>query len=113
MCCDYCLWHDSLIHLDVFARVGGSSLDRNVSTDAMLVLHSGNIIGDNLWLWRADHVVLGPGEPSNFPDISPLYRQTILGECQVQNGLVAHGTNITIVSRTSFFYCVCVDITYS
>ena len=38
---------------DVFARVGG--VERYVSTDVMIRLHSGNIYGDNLWLWRADH----------------------------------------------------------
>lgn len=37
----------------MFARVGGSSFDRNVSTETMIVLHSGNIVGDNIWLWRA------------------------------------------------------------
>ena len=42
---------------DVFARVGGASYERNVSTDAMIVLHSGNIIGDNIWLWRAGEAV--------------------------------------------------------
>ena len=43
--------------IDVFARVGGASYERNVSTDAMIVLHSGNIIGDNIWLWRAGEAV--------------------------------------------------------
>eukprot|EP00804_Cyclotella_cryptica_P003767 CCRYP_008936-RD/>CCRYP_008936-RD protein AED:0.04 eAED:0.04 QI:74/1/1/1/1/0.83/6/1739/637 len=81
---------------DVFARVGGSSLDRSVSTDVMVVLHSENVIGDNVWLWRADHVALRPGEEANFPRISPLYRQTVLGECQVKNGLIVNGANVTI-----------------
>ena len=110
---------------DVFARVGGSSLDRTVSTDTMIIIHSGNIIGDNLWLWRAgksssivylkikamltdfnltflaDHVALHPGEKANFPQISPLYRQTVLGECKVKTGLVVNGANVTIVSTHS------------
>jgi len=85
-----------LITKDVFARVGGASLERNVSTNAMIVVHSGNIIGDNIWLWRADHVALRSGEPANFLQISPLYRQTILDECQVKNGLIVNGDNVTI-----------------
>jgi hypothetical protein len=42
-----------MVSKDVFARVGGSSFERNVSTDIMVSLFSGSIIGDNLWLWRA------------------------------------------------------------
>ena len=82
---------------DVFARVGGASLDRHVSTDIMVQLNSGNIYGDNLWLWRADHVQLRPMEEANFPQISPLYRQTVKGECDVKNGLVVNGANVTMV----------------
>ena len=65
----------------------------------MVLLHSGNIYGDNLWLWRADHVQLHPNEAPNFPNISPKYRQTVQGECVVKNGLVVgeHATNVTIV----------------
>jgi len=82
---------------DVFARVGGNY--RNVSTDVMVLLHSGNIYGDNLWLWRADHVQLHPNEAPNFPNISPRCRQTVQDECVVKNGLVVgeHATNVTIV----------------
>lgn len=60
---------------DLFARVGGTY--RDVSTDVMVQLYSGNIYGDNLWLWRADHVQLNPGEEANFPSISSKYRQTV------------------------------------
>ncbi|ACI64129.1 predicted protein [Thalassiosira pseudonana CCMP1335] len=82
---------------DIFARVGGETFDRQVSTDVMVVIHSGHVYGDNLWLWRADHVKLRPNEPSNFPEISPLYRQVIKGECNVKNGLVVNGSNVTMV----------------
>lgn len=41
---------------DIFCRVGGSNLDREVSTDVMVRIHSDYVLGDNLWLWRADHV---------------------------------------------------------
>lgn len=82
---------------DVFARVGG--VRRDVSTDIMIHIHSGNIYGDNIWLWRADHVRLRPDEGANFPLISPKYRQTERGECMVKNGLVVGtgATNVTMV----------------
>jgi hypothetical protein len=82
---------------DVFARVGGVS--RDVSTDIMIRLHSGNIYGDNIWLWRADHVQLRPNEKPNFPEISRKFWQTERGECKVKNGLVVESdaSNVTIV----------------
>ena len=61
---------------DVFARVGGDKRDV-VPIDAMVRIHSGNVYGDNLWLWRADHVALMEGEEANFPEISRRYRQTV------------------------------------
>jgi hypothetical protein len=82
---------------DIFIRVGGVS--REVSTDIMIQLHSGNIYGDNLWLWRADHLQLHQNEEPNFPSISTKFRQTVAGECEVKNGLVVNdgATNVTIV----------------
>mmetsp|Transcript_14260 Transcript_14260/g.20249 ORF Transcript_14260/g.20249 Transcript_14260/m.20249 type:complete len:733 (+) Transcript_14260:25-2223(+) len=82
---------------DIFCRVGGASYDRHVSTDVMIQLYSGNIYGDNLWLWRADHVKLYPGEEANFPNISPYYRQTVMGECQVRNGMKVYGRGTTMI----------------
>ena len=79
---------------DVFARVGGSSLDRAVSTNIMIRIHSGHVLGDNLWLWRADHVELGQHELPNFPPLS--YHQTLEGEVPVQTGLEVNGDNVTI-----------------
>lgn len=69
---------------DVFARVGG--LMRDVSTDVMIRLHSGNIYGDNLWLWRADHTQLQPNEVSNFPGFD--FWQTVKEESVVETSLV-------------------------
>ena len=43
---------------DVFARVGGPDT-YPVQADAMVVVNAGNVLGDNLWLWRADHTVSG------------------------------------------------------
>jgi hypothetical protein len=41
----------------------------------MVRIHSGHVLGDNLWLWRADHVSLGPHELPNFPPLD--YHQTV------------------------------------
>jgi len=38
---------------DVFGRAGGISPD--ASTKVMLDIRSGHVVGDNVWLWRADH----------------------------------------------------------
>jgi len=84
---------------DIFARVGGSPLknelddsSRLVSTDVMIRIHSGWIYGDNLWLWRADHL---QGQ-ANFPDISEKYYQTVLGDVPVKSGLHVHGDHVCI-----------------
>jgi len=44
---------------DIFCRIGG---DRDASmpevrTNKMILINSSNVVGDNLWLWRADHEV--------------------------------------------------------
>jgi hypothetical protein len=86
---------------DIFARVGGSNLDRSVSTDIMIQIHSGNVYGDNLWLWRADHVALIPpnqgnptGEAPNFPPLD--YHQTTLSEVPCETGIEVNGDDVTI-----------------
>ena len=81
---------------DIFARVGGSNLSRDVATDTMAVLNSGNIYGDNLWLWRADHVLLRPEEEANFKNISYHYRQTVKGEVPAKTGLEVNGDDVII-----------------
>jgi len=46
---------------DCFARVGGP-YDPHVTpvaSEKMVVINSGNVVGDNLWLWRADHDKVG------------------------------------------------------
>ena len=81
---------------DIFARVGGSNLSRDVATDTMVVLNSGNTYGDNLWLWRADHVLLRPEEEANFKNISYHYRQTVKGEVPAKTGLEVNGDDVII-----------------
>ena len=43
---------------DVFARIGGVTVGKATQT---LVVDSGDVIGDGLWLWRADHGAGGTG----------------------------------------------------
>ena len=81
---------------DIFARVGGSNLSRSVASDTMVVLNSGHIYGDNLWLWRADHVLLRPEEQANFKNISYHYRQTVKGEVPAKVGLEVNGDDVVI-----------------
>jgi len=45
---------------DVFARSGGPHMPINPQVDVMIKINSGWVIGDNLWLWRADHCDIGP-----------------------------------------------------
>ena len=37
---------------DIFARAGGASAGR---ADCFVTINSNNVVGDNFWLWRADH----------------------------------------------------------
>ncbi len=99
---------------DLFTRVGGSNLDRTVSTDAMVRIFAGHVIGDNLWLWRADHVKLDKenGEKANDPRFE-LYHQVRIwdmdenlepvlvdgkrvrvDECICKNAIVVEGNDV-------------------
>jgi hypothetical protein len=42
---------------DVFGRVGGPSTESRAKV--MVRINNGNVIGDNLWMWRADHTASG------------------------------------------------------
>lgn len=65
----------TIIH-DLFCRVGGAVVG---SCESMLTIHSHHVIGDNLWLWRADH---GTGADWNVN-----YNR---------NGLIVHGDDVTM-----------------
>jgi len=82
---------------DIFCRVGGASGDREaVSINTMMKISSNNVIGDNIWLWRADHSELAAGEIANYPQISPVFWQNEESEAQVQTGLQVDGDDVTI-----------------
>ncbi|MFK8907291.1 RICIN domain-containing protein [Streptomyces sp. YS-3] len=61
---------------DVFFRIGGAGVGRATQS---LVVNSSDVIGDHMWLWRADHGS-GVGWSSNT----------------AANGLVVNGTDVTM-----------------
>nr|WP_184833134.1 discoidin domain-containing protein [Allocatelliglobosispora scoriae] len=65
----------SALH-DVYVRVGGAGAGKATTS---LVVNSNNVIGDHLWLWRADHGA-GAGWTSNTAD----------------QGMIVNGTDVTM-----------------
>lgn len=85
--------------IDVFCRVGGATKGNrsDIHVDAMMRIHSGNVVGDNLWLWRADHAELNDSETTaNYPHISPLYHQSEENEFRVETGIEVRGDDVTM-----------------
>ena len=69
---------DPTVLSDVFARIGGATVGSATQT---LVVNSNNVVGDDLWLWRADHGNSGTvGWTTNT----------------AANGLVVNGANVTM-----------------
>ncbi len=68
--------NDPTIIYDIFARVGGGS-ELGVATSAVII-NSNDVIGDQAWLWRADHGNM-VGWSSN----------------KSTNGLIVNGNNVT------------------
>lgn len=64
---------------DIFARVGGP--DDDVAADVMVQIDADNVVGDNFWLWRADHTVNGLVKSSRNP---------------VEHGLLVNGNQVTM-----------------
>ncbi|MDI5970088.1 ricin-type beta-trefoil lectin domain protein [Streptomyces sp. SL13] len=69
---------DPTILSDVFARIGGATVGQ---ASESLVINSNNVIGDDLWLWRADHG--NSGTVGWTTNVAP-------------NGLAVNGANVTI-----------------
>jgi hypothetical protein len=69
---------DPIVLSDVFARIGGATVGKATQT---LQVNSANVIGDDLWLWRADHGNSGTvGWTTNT----------------AANGMVVNGANVTM-----------------
>ncbi|CAK0861942.1 unnamed protein product, partial [Prorocentrum cordatum] len=68
---------------DLFARVGGPNdpEDFEVQARVMVRIRSDHVIGDNLWLWRADHGVAGIVKSSMNP---------------CDHGLIVEGDHVTM-----------------
>jgi CubicO group peptidase (beta-lactamase class C family) len=61
---------------DIYCRAGGPAVGL---CDCLVTIHSNDVVGDNLWLWRADHG-RGVGWTSN----------------QNHTGLIVNGSNVTL-----------------
>ena len=69
---------DPTVLSDVFARIGGATVGKATQT---LQINSNNVVGDDLWLWRADHGNNGTvGWTTNT----------------AASGLVVNGANVTM-----------------
>ncbi|QMU75766.1 ricin-type beta-trefoil lectin domain protein [Streptacidiphilus sp. PB12-B1b] len=69
---------DPTVLSDVYFRIGGATVGKASET---LQINSSNVIGDNMWLWRADHGNSGTvGWTTNT----------------AANGLVVNGANVTL-----------------
>ena len=60
---------------DIFCRAGGAAVGK---ANCMVTINSGDVVGDNFWLWRADHG-RGTGWTAN----------------QSAHGLIVNGNNVT------------------
>jgi Ricin-type beta-trefoil lectin domain len=69
---------DPTVLSDVFARIGGATVGKATET---LQINSNNVVGDDLWLWRADH---GNGGTVGWTTNT------------AANGLVVNGANVTM-----------------
>ncbi|KAH8092865.1 hypothetical protein JL720_5031 [Aureococcus anophagefferens] len=75
---------------DVFARVGGPG-SRAARADTMVRVAGAGVVLDNVWLWRADHAALAPGEA---PRPGEVYHLVADGECYSETGLVVDGDDV-------------------
>mmetsp|Transcript_115621 Transcript_115621/g.367541 ORF Transcript_115621/g.367541 Transcript_115621/m.367541 type:complete len:648 (+) Transcript_115621:98-2041(+) len=73
---------------DIFVRVGGPT--NTASAETMVRINASYVVGDHLWLWRADHYDSGNSMAPIEDSI------TMLGELGCDHGLVVTGHNVTI-----------------
>ncbi|MEY9964374.1 putative low-complexity protein [Streptacidiphilus sp. MAP12-16] len=75
---------DPTVLSDVFARIGGAAVGK---ASVSVQVNSNNVVGDDFWLWRADHGS-GVGWTSNT----------------AANGLVVNGANVTMYGLAAEHY---------
>lgn len=64
---------------DLFFRVGGTATEQPATTECCVTVNSSHVIGDNFWVWRADH-----GE------------QVAWDKNIAENGIIVNGDKVTI-----------------
>lgn len=64
---------------DLFFRVGGTATELPATTECCITINRSNVIGDNFWVWRADH-----GD------------EVAWDKNIAENGIVVNGDNVTI-----------------
>lgn len=81
---------------DCFARVGGDNdpAVQQMQTEIMVRINSENIVGDNFWLWRADHDIKGTVTNRMNPCSTALQ---VLGDHITIYGLAAEHTLKNII----------------
>lgn len=72
---------------DLFLRIGGVK-NVHTETDTALVIHSDDTVGDNFWLWRADHSQGVAWEDTQNPDGSVSYGNP------AKTGLLVYGDRV-------------------
>jgi len=78
---------------DIFARVGGDFATAEV--DTVMKINSGHVVGDHLWLWRADHAKLKPGEAPGWDfNRQSSYHLVTNDEAKANHGLEVYGDDV-------------------
>lgn len=72
--------HNPAVLRDIYFRIGGAA-SGNTFVDKTLVIHSNDVIGDNFWVWRADH---GVADSVGW------------GVNRATNGVVVNGDDVTL-----------------
>ena len=65
---------------DLFFRVGGTDTEKPVSVKCCATINSDHVIGDNFWVWRADH-----GD------------HVAWDENEAENGIIINGDDVTLM----------------
>lgn len=84
-----------LLH-DVFFRIAETQLSDRIAgqerqTKTALTIYTNNVIGDNLWIWRADH-----DKPTSKPGYKPPQSLVHWDQDKAQYGLIVYGNNVTM-----------------
>ncbi len=79
--------YQSALFADLFFRAGGATFE-NTKVDSCVILDADNVIGDNFWVWRADHGV----NKSN--PLTPGHDSIGWDKNRADNGITINGDNV-------------------